>query len=186
MSCCCSWNSIWGATLFPFRTSDGEQVCPHMRLFSPRWVDPSEQLTASERAELWRHHRDGSDSLFHFHTAPDFICTDVQRIHWCMAFLSRSQLSELITAATKPSVSLASPSTPARSERVMSEWNTDHPSGQIFNYSMEIVLFLLKKYNSLHTISNSEALKKTRVRMKLHLMLHRHLYKLCSLILAVL
>lgn len=86
----------------PLRDGDEEHVCQRMHSFLPppsaRWSDPSKRLTASEQIERRRNHSDGSDSLFHFHAAADSICTDVQRIRWCMPLLSRSQLNELISA----------------------------------------------------------------------------------------
>ncbi len=130
------------------------------------WSDLSE--CASAQIELWRHQRDGSDSLFHFHAESDIICTDVQRIHWCMALLSRSRLNELISVATKQSALFALTSVPAHSERIMSGYNTDRPPPP--SPKSSIILWKSSCFFSgnnkfLLAMSNSQALKETRIRV---------------------
>lgn len=48
-----------------------------------------------------------------------------------MAFLSHSQLNELISVATKQPALFALPSVPAHSERIMSGYDTDRPTPPI-------------------------------------------------------
>lgn len=142
MSYCCKWDSI--CSLF----------------FNPLPL-LAEEIGASSSLwgcyiELWRHRGDVSDSLFHSHTVSDIISTEVQRIHWCMALLSRSQLNELISAATIQSALFTLTCVTAYSQRIMSECKSDcqHTSKHSFHGR--------KKH-----FSHSVSLKK--VRYSLHL-----------------
>lgn len=70
MSYCCEWNSIcgWSDESDAFQERRWGACLPlTWCVFSARWSDSCKRLTASEQIELWRHQRDGSDSLFHFH-----------------------------------------------------------------------------------------------------------------------
>lgn len=150
--------------VLPLGDGDEEHVRRRTHSFLPppsaRWSDPSKRLTASEQIERRRRHSDGSDSLFHFHAAADSICTDVQRIRWCMPLLSRSQLNELISAATKQSPLFVFPSVPARGDTAVAGFHTDR------RYRPRAAITLWKWPRSFswscNSPSNSRALKKTR------------------------
>ena len=118
-------NSIYGAPLLPFRNGDGEPVCPLVLcLCSLKWF---EQAAYSVWAEYWDISGMAGIRSCSFVQHQTLLTQMVQTIRGCMAPLSRSQLSEPISAAPEQWVLFALFSVPAYSERTVSGHHIDRP-----------------------------------------------------------
>lgn len=131
-------NWICGATPLPFMAGDGEHVRPHMRLFSARWSDLSKR---PKQIKLWDIRGAAVIHYFIFTQRQTLFTQMVQEIHWCMAWLSRSQLNELIQS-WQPC--LHYPPFMNTEGRILSECSTGRPNPvYISNYFVSVLFKII-------------------------------------------
>lgn len=161
MSYSCKWNLICGATPMPFRNGDGEQVRPHM-CFSFCLLKWFKQAAYCEWADRVVETSEGRQWFI-----ISFSRGVRHYLHRCWDDPLMCGIAELLTAqwtdkCSHKAVSLVCItlcSCPRWKNNVSVRHWSHLPSTQIFNYFMEMVLFLLRRTLSLQWVTGYEGEK---------------------------